>query len=231
MIDNKVKEFYSKLQFPGKYSIDDMKFYDEQGIHNIYLKEIDQHLSNGIDVLDVGCGTGLISNLFANKYKHSNFTAIDFSDSIDYAESFSNANHISNVKWIKQDFLLFKTSKKYDVVICCGVLHHIPEYQQALVKLKSLLKPSGILLLALYNPYGKLLKQFFTVKYNCDILYQDQENNPFELSFTKKEVLEMCNDLKFKSVIPSIANHLVDAFAIFNSENGGLALYVFSNPT
>jgi 2-polyprenyl-3-methyl-5-hydroxy-6-metoxy-1,4-benzoquinol methylase len=186
-------------------------------------------MSNGIDVLDVGCGTGLVSNLFADKYKNSNFTAVDFSDSIDYASKFASSNGINNVKWIKKDFLEFKTNKKYDIIICCGVLHHIPEYKKALTKIKSLLKPGGKLLLAVYNPYGKILKRFFNINYNCDILYQDQEKNPFELSFSNKQVHNMCSDLKFQSANPSISNRFVDFLSCFNSENGGLVLYIFNN--
>jgi 2-polyprenyl-3-methyl-5-hydroxy-6-metoxy-1,4-benzoquinol methylase len=224
----KIKEFYSNLHFPGRYSLEDLKFYEEQGIHNIYLREIDAVMHNGLDVLDVGCGTGLISNLFADKYKKSKFTAVDFSDSIDYASKFAKTNGINNVKWIKRDFLQFKTGKKYDVIICCGVLHHIPEYEKALAKIKQLLKPGGKLLLALYNPYGKVLKRFFTINYNCDTLYQDQENNPFELSFSSSEVRDMCSDLEFQSATPGISNRFVDFLAWFNSENGGLVLYIFN---
>ena len=225
-----IKKFYSNLQFPGRYSIDDLKFYDEHGIHNIYLKEINSIMSGGLTVLDVGCGTGLVSNLFANKYPDSQFTSVDFSDSIDYAKKFAVANKIKNTNWVKTDFLEFNNSATYDVIICCGVLHHIPQHEVALAKMKSLLKPGGKLMLALYNPYGKILKHIINIKYNCDILYQDQENNPFELSFTYREVLSMCSDFKFESVQPSIRNHLVNALALFNSENGGLTTYIFTKP-
>lgn len=228
MVTEKIKKFYSNLHFPGKYSREDLKFYEDQGIHNIYLREINTVMRDGIDVLDVGCGTGLISNLFANYYRKSNFTAVDFSDSIDYASNFAEANDIKNVSWIKQDFLLFETNHKYDVIICCGVLHHIPQYQQALDKIKNLLKANGKLVLAVYNPWGKILKKFFKINYNCDILYQDQEKNPFELSFSNSQVHAMCKDLKFHKSAPSIENHFVDFLALFNSENGGLVLYVFS---
>ncbi len=228
MIIEKIKKFYSDLHFPGRYTTEDLIFYDQSGIHNIYLTEIDKILTDGIAVLDVGCGTGLVSNLFARKYK-SNFTSIDFSDSIDYAKKFAKSNNINNVTWIKQDFLEFDTNKKYDVIICCGVLHHIPQYQTALAKLKSLLKPNGILVLAVYNKYGKVLKKIFKIKYNSNILYEDQENNPYELSFTHNQVMSMCKDLQFKKVAPSIHNRLVNILAWFNSENGGLTLYVFNN--
>jgi hypothetical protein len=40
----------------------------------------------------------------------------------------------------------------------------------------------------------------------------------------------MCNDLNFVAVQPSWRNHLVDLQALFNSENGGLAIYVFEKP-
>jgi 2-polyprenyl-3-methyl-5-hydroxy-6-metoxy-1,4-benzoquinol methylase len=231
MTTDAIKQFYSRINFPGKYSWEDLKFYEEQGIHNVYLKEIDAIMVDGYDVLDVGCGTGLVSNLFAIHYPNSQLTAVDFSDSIDYAREFAKTNGIANVKWIKKDFLEFRTVKKYDLIICCGVLHHIPEYQQALAKLKGLLKPGGKLVLAVYNKYGKILKKFFEIKYNSHTLYHDQENNPFEMSFTNRQVLKMCNDLKFESVTPSFKNKFVDTLAWFNSENGGLALYVFTNPT
>jgi 2-polyprenyl-3-methyl-5-hydroxy-6-metoxy-1,4-benzoquinol methylase len=228
MNSQEIKEFYSRLHFPGRYTIEDLKFYEEQGIHNIYLREINNYLNDDIEVLDVGCGTGLVSNLFAMKY-NSNFTSIDFSDSVDYAKDFAYKNEIKNVTWIKDDFLNFSTDKKFDVIICCGVLHHIPEHEQALVKMKSMLKEDGILILAVYNRYGKILKRYFKIKYYNEVLYQDQENNPFELSFTHKEVVSMCRDLKFEAVTPSLANSLVDFRALFNSINGGLALYVFRN--
>jgi 2-polyprenyl-3-methyl-5-hydroxy-6-metoxy-1,4-benzoquinol methylase len=227
MLAEKIKKFYSELHFPGRYTWEDISFYNEYGIHNIYLKEIDKVLQHGIDVLDIGCGTGLVSNLFASRYK-SSFTALDFSDSIDYAQKFAKDNSIKNVNWVKKDFLQFNTEKQYDVIICCGVLHHIPKHEQALATMKRLLKPNGILVLAVYNKYGKILKKLFKIDYKSDILYQDQENNPFELSFTNKQVLDMCKDLKFKRSSPSIRNYLVDSLAWTNSKNGGLVLYIFN---
>jgi 2-polyprenyl-3-methyl-5-hydroxy-6-metoxy-1,4-benzoquinol methylase len=130
-----IKQFYSNLRFPGAYRIDDIKFYDQEGIHNVYLKQIDNFLMDGQEVLDVGCGTGMVSNLFAYRYR-SNFTGVDFSDSIDYASEFAVRNNICNVNWVKQDFLQYEITQQFDTIICCGVLHHIPDYQQALDKMK-----------------------------------------------------------------------------------------------
>lgn len=225
-----IKAFYSQLHFPGRYTWEDLTFYEEQGINNIYLKEIDRVLVDGMSVLDIGCGTGLVSNLFAVHRPNCQFTSVDFSDSIDYAEKFARANNIKNIEWVKKDFLEFETNKQYDLIICCGVLHHIPEYKRALAKMKEFLKPGGKLVLAVYNTYGKILKRAVNIKYHNHILYQDQELNPFELSFTNSQVLNMCDDLNFELVTPSYNNKLVNIRAWFNSVNGGLALYVFTKP-
>ena len=225
-----IKDFYSDLHFPGRYTHQDLKFYEIEGVNiNIYLNEIDKSMSNELEVLDVGCGTGLVSNTFATLYPDSQFTGIDFSDSINYAKEMAKDLGIKNTKWIKGDFLKVKIEKKYDVVICCGVLHHIPQYEKALEKLKQCLKPGGILLIALYNPLGKILKHIKKINYNSPTLFEDQENNPFELSFTKRAVLNMCSDLTFHRVEPSWCNHFVNFLALFNSSNGGLAIYTFTN--
>lgn len=222
-----IKDFYSELHFPGRYTKESFSVYDEGIFFNLYLREIDQVMRDGISVLDIGCGTGLVSNLFASLYPNSKFTSVDFSDSIDYARKFARDNKIKNVNWIKEDFLKFNPKEKYDLVICCGVLHHIPEFQEALTKMKKMIKKGGHLSLALYNPFGKVLKRIMKIKYNTPTLYIDQEKNPFELSFTKNAVLNMCDDLEFIKVEPSVSNHLVNTLALFNSENGGLAIYTF----
>lgn len=230
-MQEQIKDFYSSLQFPGTYQIEDLQFYIEHGIHNTYLKEIERVIRPGMQILDVGCGAGLVSNLFAITNPCCQITAIDFSKSIEYAQKFSDDNNISNVNWVRQDFLEFESDIQYDVIICCGVLHHIPEHSKALAKIKQLLKPKGKLLLALYNPFGKVLKKLININYHSDILYKDQELNPFELSFTCNAVKEMCSEhnLTFNSVSPSINNMLVDFLALFNSSNGGLAMYTFTN--
>jgi len=162
-------------------------------------------------------------------YPDSSFTGLDFSNSIDYARKISIDHGIKNTAWIKEDFLKVKLEKKYDIVICCGVMHHIPQYEDALKKLKALVKPGGRLLLALYNPLGKILKHIKKINYNSPTLFEDQENNPFELSFTKSAVINMCRDLKFERAQPSLGNRFVDLLALFNSSNGGLTIYTFKN--
>jgi SAM-dependent methyltransferase len=221
-ISLEIQKFYSEIKFPGEYTIDDI-FYHQSAINNPYLKIIDDHLDNKLTVLDAGCGSGYILNLFACKYD-SRFTGIDFSDSIDYARSFSLSNNIKNVKYHKSDILDIDQSKKYDIVICQGVLHHIPDFNRVVKILQNITKKK--LILGVYHPSGKILKKYLKLDYKNEILRMDQEDVPFELAFNKQKVISMFDEFTIIDNYPRnpFLEFLSNPFRY--SRNGGLITYV-----
>ena len=70
-----VKQFYDQIQFPGVYTMQELA-YHIPNIRNSYLSTIDKHIVNRQNILDIGCGTGLISNLFAMRYNSKKFVAV-----------------------------------------------------------------------------------------------------------------------------------------------------------
>ena len=209
--------FYNQIGFPGKYSVESIKNYQKTW-NNIFIDFIDSKLYPGASVLDVGCGTGLIKNLLASKHT-CNFTGIDFSDSIEYAKTMSLSLD-NNVNWIRENFVDYTTTDRYDIIICQGVLHHIIDYQKAIDNMIRLKKnKDSILLIGVYHPLGKFLQKFRKNFIN-DILRIDQKEHPFEKSWTKKEIQEMFSPLKLIDTNWSLIN-------IANSSNGGLTIYVF----
>lgn len=113
----------------------------------------------------------------------------------------------------------------YDLILSNGVLHHIPEYQQAIDKIYRL--ATNTVVIGIYNSYGKLLKRVFNINYVNQTLYLDQEHCPFEVSFSDKEFKKIFNKYDVLSVYPSFYNHFIDFRNLFNSSNGGLTIYVF----
>lgn len=220
-----VKSFYDDLQFPGHYTLSGLDYHSPK-IKNPYLKIINAQLDNNISVLDVGCGTGLITNLFARKYPTSNFTGIDFADSINYAAKFATVNNITNVEFERHDFTKYPVKQQFDVVVCQGVLHHIPNRKIAIEKLKQLVKPNGTLVLGLYHPWGKIAKKFIDIDYHSEILYQDQENHPFEDAYNFKQVVEEFSNFTFQTAYPYFLNTFIAIPSFFNYRNGGLVTYV-----
>jgi SAM-dependent methyltransferase len=219
-----IKNFYNRIAFPGHYSIEQLINYGSP-IENKYLRVIEQQIGNNQSILDAGCGTGLITNLFALRHPDCVFTGIDFSDSLDWANDFAQSNSIENTQFIKQDLTKIKFDQRFDLVICQGVLHHIPDYKNVLELLKQAVRPSGKLILGLYHPAGKIAKKFFNINYKSDILFQDQEFNPFETSFTFNQVKEMTIGWKITQYAPKIVNS-ISLSALFNYKNGGLVIYI-----
>lgn len=218
------KQFYDKLQFPGPYTNDQLTI-----INNRHLYTIDSVLKDGQSVLDIGCGTGLITNLFAQRYPNSNFTALDFSDAIDYAQHFSEQHSINNVQFLKQDILSWKTEQTFDVVICQGVLHHIRMYSDAAEKIKQLVKPGGLAIIGLYHPWGKFLKRLVNINYGNEILRQDQEQNVYETAFSCRQAQNLFPEFELVGSYPTVIPIISHAMALVNSKSGGLVTYIWKN--
>jgi len=124
-----IKQFYNCIGFPGKYTIDQLRQYGNP-IENPYLRIIESQIANNQLILDAGCGTGLTTNLFSLRHPDCEFVGVDFANSIDQAKIFCETNNIKNVKFVKQDLIDIKFDKSFDIVICQGVLHHVPEYKK-----------------------------------------------------------------------------------------------------
>lgn len=221
---SQIQTFYSKIKFPGLYDLDDLNFYQES-IDNKFLSVYNTGIQGSERILDIGCGTGFITNLLAIKNPNIKIDAVDFCDSIEFASEFSKEHNIINVTYYKEDFFKFNSTKKYDCIICNGVLHHMPLYQDAIEKIKTIITPTGKLILGVYNSYGKTIKKMFPITYRSELLRADQEDVPYEISFCNKEFLSYFLDFKINVVYPSINNHLVDLSNLFNYKNGGLTVY------
>ncbi|MFM1930756.1 MAG: hypothetical protein RL226_59 [Bacteroidota bacterium] len=97
--------------------------------------------------LDVGCGSGRWSIYLSRYVKH--VEAIDPSEACLVAAR--NTGHLSNVR-ISQasaDSIPFAPGQ-FDLVVCLGVLHHIPDTEGALRDVCMQVKRGGKLLLYLY---------------------------------------------------------------------------------
>ena len=221
---SQIQTFYSKIKFPGLYDLEDLNFYQE-GIDNKFLSIYNTGIQGSKRILDIGCGTGFITNLLAIKNPDIVIDAVDFSDSVDFAQQFSVKNKIKNVTYYKEDFFKFVPTYQYDCVICNGVLHHMPEFKDAIDKIKTLIVPSGKLILGVYNYYGKSFKKLLPVTYRSELLRMYQEDVPYEINFTNKEFLNYFKKFKIDTIYPSVNNHLVDIANLINYKNGGLTIY------
>jgi SAM-dependent methyltransferase len=221
-----IKEFYDTVTFPGLYSADDVVNHDDLLIYERYLKFLEENDINTI--LDVGCGSGFITNIIAHTFPHIKIVAVDFSDTINHGKKISKQIGLTNITWIQQNFFDFESSAGFDLVLSNGSIHHMPDFDNAVSKVKTLC--NKYIMIGLYNKYGKWMQRKIHPKFITPTFELDQMKIPFELSFTHREIQRYFKEYKQLKVTPSIFGAGADFFSLFRGKWGGFSFYIFKKP-
>jgi len=103
----------------------------------------------GKHILDLGCGEGYLSRLL-KKHKAREATGIDVSaDLIAKAKSLDPEGDYRLLDIVREDFHF----NQLDAVIANMVLHNLPDLADVFRKISATLKPRGMLIASILNPY------------------------------------------------------------------------------
>ncbi len=102
-------------------------------------------LTQGMRVLEVGCGTGNMTRWIAKQVgDNGHVTAVDISpEQIDIAKK--NCSESNNITFIASSLFDLNTTKKYDLIYSRFLVMHLQNPFDGLQYLTQLLKPNGIL--------------------------------------------------------------------------------------
>ena len=173
------KDFYNKIKFPNYDDIDDYGSLIDKSKKNIFTDKLDKEIDFNSKILEVGCGTGQLTNFLA-RYSREVY-GIDLSKgSLLLAEKFRKENNIDRSFFLRMDVfnILFKENI-FDIVISNGVLHHTKDAKLAFKNIIKYLKPNGYVIIGLYHRYGRAYTRLiqFLVKYFGDSFkFMDSKN-------------------------------------------------------
>jgi tetratricopeptide (TPR) repeat protein/SAM-dependent methyltransferase len=105
------------------------------------------------DILIAGCGTGYQAAITALRNLGARILAVDLSrTSLAYALRRAREVGLGHVRFAQADILrLGVLAERFDLIECAGVLHHLRDPLAGGRVLVSLLKPGGVMKLALYS--------------------------------------------------------------------------------
>ena len=131
-----------------------IKYIKENIIKEFQLKNKKNPLS-GINVLDIGCGGGLLSEPMCRL--GANVTAIDASNkNITVANLHAKKNNLK-INYICSSPEKLKTTKKFDVILNMEIVEHVEDVDFFLKSCANLLKKNGLMFVATIN---KTLKSY-----------------------------------------------------------------------
>lgn len=221
-VSNIVKAFYEKTPFPNYYETDTVDRLIQKAERSVFAKLLDDQIPENATVLEVGCGTGQLSNYLAIGGRQVIGTDMCL-NSLSLGQSFCLDQEIDTVKFVQMN--LFRPvfmERVFDVVICNGVLHHTQDPFAGFKSISTLVKPGGYIIIGLYNKFGRIWtnmrRSIFRLSGNrfqfldsylnrSDVdeikkrtWFADQYLHPHEVSHTLDEVLGWLDHVGFEYV-------------------------------
>ena len=107
-----------------------------------------ERLEGGIDVLDVGCGSGRALNLMAREFPNSRFTGYDISEeAIARARAEARENGTTNVRFEVRDAASLDEKASYDLITTFDSIHDQAHPAAVLKGIADALKDDGVYLM------------------------------------------------------------------------------------
>jgi len=167
-------------------------------------------LEQGIDVADVGCGSGHAANLMAETYPRSRFVGFDFSDTgLAAARAEADRNGLTNVRFSKRDAARLGETARFDLITTFDAVHDQARPDMMLAGIADALRPDGVYLCVDIAASSKLSENldhplgpfFYTVScMHCMTVSLADGGMGLGAMWGEQKALQMLSDAGFTSV-------------------------------
>jgi SAM-dependent methyltransferase len=156
-VTEQVRSFYEETPFPDYEDFDSPASLAEKARQGRFAALLDEQLPPGARVLEVGCGTGQLTN-FLSIANRTVYGADLCLNSLRLGRSFARENGLARARFVQMN--LFRPCFRegvFDLVVSNGVLHHTSDPFLGFRTISGLVRPGGHLLVGLYHRWGRLV--------------------------------------------------------------------------
>ena len=155
-----VRDFYERMPYPAPLtSLDahrDLYKNPDRRRAEFHLIWPARQPRGTLEILIAGCGTSQAAR-YALREPDARITAIDVSDtSLRHTRDLQRKYNLENLELHQLPIeRVREIGRSFDLVVCTGVLHHLPDPDCGLRALRDVLRPSGAMRLMVYARYGR----------------------------------------------------------------------------
>ena len=194
-----------------------IKYIKENIINHFKLKNKFRPLS-GINILDIGCGGGLLSEPMSRM--GANVTGIDASDkNIKVAKLHSKKNKLK-INYLCSSPEKLKIEKKFDVILNMEIVEHVEDINFFIKESSKFLKKSGVMFIATLN---KTLKSYLFAIVGAEYVLKWLPIGTHDWDkFVKPEYLtDICkkNSLKLKKIDGMTFNPIINKWSVTSDKS------------
>jgi 2-polyprenyl-3-methyl-5-hydroxy-6-metoxy-1,4-benzoquinol methylase len=181
------------------------------------IPHLTEALERGIDVLDVGCGSGRALNEMAKQFPNSRFKGYDFSqEAIATAQSEANNQGLTNIQFQVKDAAKLDEVEQYDLICTFDSIHDQARPDVVLRGIYQALRSDGIYLMqdirASSNVHGNLEHPVAPFLYtisclHCMTVSLSADGMGLGAVWGEEKAIEMLKDAGFSSVTIQQLNH------------------------
>jgi SAM-dependent methyltransferase len=107
-----------------------------------------ERLSAGIEVADIGCGSGHAINLLAQAYPSSRFVGYDISQvGISAGRAEAQALGLTNAQFVLRDVSVLGEEERFDLITAFDSIHDQAQPAKVLAGISRALRPGGVFLM------------------------------------------------------------------------------------
>ena len=142
----------AKLKYSSGYWPQETSTLDDSEVEMLKLTSKRAALSDGQEVLELGCGWGSLTFHMALTYPNSKITAVSNSnDQRQFIEKKCDELKIKNIKVITADMNDFSSEKTFDRVVSIEMFEHMRNYDELLKRVSEWLKKDGKLFVHIFS--------------------------------------------------------------------------------